>query len=109
MLAFDYDSKSEDLYSNIIKLSTTNIINDIIHVLNRYELRYNIKYSKIYLGGSLAGIANTEVFYNKTIKRNVQIVNPWNRVAIPQIVKDNLSKDASVFMNSLGLEMKHII
>lgn len=108
VLGHDYENNDNLMLADIIKLSTVNIINDIIHVLNNYELRYNIKYSKVYLGGSSVKIINTDIFYSRYLGREVVIIKPFERVSLPVAVQENVIRDSSVFMNAVGLAIEHL-
>ncbi len=108
VFAFDYLNEEDLILKDIIKLSTINLINDIIDVLNRYELRYNVKYNKVYIGGSSAKILNTKIFYENHLKKEVAIMRPFERIEMPQVLQDSLVKDSAVFMNSIGLAINHV-
>ena len=105
---FDYLNEEDPVLSDTIKLSTVSIINDIVSVLNSYELRYNIKYNKVYLSGSSVKISNTKIFYSQHLNRPVEVLKPFDRLSLPIVMQESIAKDSAVFVNSLGLAINHI-
>lgn len=107
VMQFDYESNSNNV-SDIIKLSTKNIINEMINIFNNYEMSYNVRYSKVFIGGSSASIKNTKMFYQRELGKEVEVMNPFERVFVPAAVQNILEQNSSIFMNSLGLAISNI-
>ncbi|MDQ5957184.1 MAG: type pilus assembly protein PilM [Patescibacteria group bacterium] len=108
LLDFDYKNTDNDNISDIIKLSTINSINDMINIFNNYEISYNIKYNKIYIGGSFASIKNINLFYEKNFNREIKIIDPFSRVFVPTVLEEMIKQNSNVFMNSLGLAINNV-
>lgn len=108
VFGFDYSTSSIEGAVDTIKLSTKILINEVVNTFNNYEIRYNVKYSKVFIGGSCANIKNTKAFYQENTGKEVSIINPFDRVYIPVTVQDILKENSSVFMNALGLALNNI-
>lgn len=103
------DETKDELASDIIKVALGHIIEEVIHIRSRYEMRYNIKCENVWLVGGGSRLHKIRDFFKNELKCNVFIPYPFDKVVVPDTMANLLKGESPTFANAAGLSLSQLI
>lgn len=99
---------SNPLLKDVIELSTRKILEEVLHIRNRAESRYNIKCTNIWLSGGGAQMIGIEDFFRLESGCFVATSRVMQRVKLPEVSKDIIEKESPNYTSALGLALSFL-
>jgi Tfp pilus assembly PilM family ATPase len=101
------DTKME---TEIAARTMHHICEEVIHIQNNFSRKFNVKCSTLYISGGGSKINNILKFLEKEFKgMEVLKINSFERLYIPESVKDIALKNSPTYNNAIGLALSDII
>jgi len=103
-----YGDSKNILLKDITILAVRRLSEEVIHIRNRYEMRYNIKCSEVWLCGGGSRVLGMDKFLQEELKVKVNLSNAFDRVSVPKVMHDMLLDESPAFTSAIGLAISHL-
>jgi Tfp pilus assembly PilM family ATPase len=102
-------TNTADMSSEIASRTMHHICEEVMHIQNSFSSKFEVKCSNIYISGGGSKINNILKFLEAEFQ-GVKIfkINAFERVYIPEAVKDLAIKNSPTYNNAIGLAMSDI-
>ncbi len=96
--------------SEIVNRTFVHIVEEVMHMINNFGIKYNLKCSNIYISGGGAKVIDVESFFkNEFAPYQVNMIRSFDRLYITEVLRNELNKSSPSFNNSVGLALANII
>jgi type IV pilus assembly protein PilM len=99
---------SNPLLKDVIDLSTRKIVNEVLHIRNRCESRYNVKCTNIWLTGGGAQMVGVEKFFIDETGIETKISRVMQRIKLPEVSRESIEKESPNYTSALGLALSFL-
>ncbi len=101
-------SDANILLRDVLLLAARRLAEEVIHIRNRYEMRYNIICNEVWICGGGARLIGLDKFLQDELKVEVKISNAFDRVEVPEVMRPMLSQESPTFTSAIGLTLSQI-
>jgi type IV pilus assembly protein PilM len=96
------------LLRDILILAARRLAEEVIHIRNRYEMRYNIICNEVWICGGGSRLTGLDKFLQEELKVEVKISNAFDRVEVPEVMRPMLTQESPTFTSAIGLTLSQI-
>jgi type IV pilus assembly protein PilM len=96
------------LLRDILLLAARRLAEEVIHIRNRYEMRYNIICNEVWICGGGSRLTGLDKFLQEELKVEVKISNGFDRVEVPEVMRPMLTQESPTFTSAIGLTLSQI-
>lgn len=96
------------LLRDVLLLAARRLAEEVIHIRNRYEMRYNVICNEVLICGGGARLVGLDKFLQEELKLEVKISNAFDRVEVPEAIRPILNQEAPSFTAAIGLTLSQI-
>jgi type IV pilus assembly protein PilM len=96
------------LLRDILLLAARRLAEEVIHIRNRYEMRYNIICNEVWICGGGSRLTGLDKFLQEELKVEVKISNAFDRVEVPEVMRPMLTQESPTFTSAIGLTLSQI-
>jgi type IV pilus assembly protein PilM len=96
------------LLRDILILAARRLSEEVIHIRNRYEMRYNIICNEVWICGGGSKLTGLDKFLQEELKVEVKISNAFDRVEVPEVMRPMLTQESPTFTSAIGLTLSQI-
>lgn len=94
-----------------IQKATTSVLDSVFleckRIMDQYETRMGEPIARTVLSGGVAAFVGTPAFARDALSREVEIGNPFDKLAYPAFMEDTLADIAPSFGVSIGAALRH--
>ncbi len=99
---------SNILLRDVLLLAARRLAEEVIHIRNRYEMRYNIICNEVWICGGGSRLLGLDKFLQDEFKIEVKLSNAFDRVEVPEVMRPMLSQESPTFTSAIGLTLSQI-
>lgn len=101
---------SSKMESDIASRTMHHICEEVIHIQNNFSRKFDVKCSTLYISGGGSKINNILKFLEQEFKDlKIIKINSFDRLYIPETIKDLAVKNSPTYNNAIGLALSEII
>lgn len=101
-------SDANILLRDVLLLAARRLAEEVIHIRNRYEMRYNIICNEVWICGGGSRLVGLDKFLQEELKIEVKVSNAFDRVEVPEAMRSMLSQESPTFTSAIGLTLSQI-